>query len=69
MVCGGTNLIWVGELELPAVPGPGDELLAGLVRQQLQQELPKLDRTRALEFSSFKVIKPFSNEPGSQREG
>ena len=51
MVGGGTNLIWVGELELPAVPGPGDELLAGLVRQQLQQELPKLDRTRALEFA------------------
>ena len=46
----GTDLIWVGELELPSVAGPRDELLAGLVRQELQQELPKLDRTRALKF-------------------
>ena len=32
-------LIRVGELELPAVAGPGDELLARLVGEQLQQEL------------------------------
>lgn len=41
----GTNLIRVGEFELPSVPGPGDEPLAALVRQQLQQELPQLDGT------------------------
>ena len=42
------NLIRVCEFELPAVPGPGDELLAGLVREELQQELPQLDGAGAL---------------------
>ncbi len=36
-------LVWIGELELPAVSGPGDDVLQGPVRQQLQQELPQLD--------------------------
>ena len=43
------NLIRVHHLELPSVPRPADEALAGLVRQQLQQELPQLDGTRARE--------------------
>ena len=43
------HLVRVGHLELPAVPGPGDEVLAGLVGEQLQQELPQLDGTRARE--------------------
>ena len=38
-------LVRVAHLELPTVPGPGDEALAGLVRQQLQDELPQLDGT------------------------
>ena len=42
-------LVGVDELELPALPGPGDEGLAGGVRQQLQQELPQLDRSGALQ--------------------
>ena len=36
------HLVRVGHLELPAVAGPDDEVLARLVRQQLQQELPQL---------------------------
>ena len=43
-----SHLIRVGELELPAVAGPGDELLAALVGEKLQQELPQLDGARAL---------------------
>ena len=43
------HLIRISELELPAVAGPRYELLARLVGQQLQQELPQLDRARALE--------------------
>ena len=43
------HLVRVAQLELPAVAGPRDELLARLVRQQLKQELPELDRTRALQ--------------------
>ena len=42
------HLVRVCEFELPAVPGPGDELLAGLVREELQQELPQLDGAGAL---------------------
>ena len=38
-----SNLIWVGELELPAVTCPGDEVLTRLICQLLQQELPQLD--------------------------
>lgn len=41
------NLVRVGELELPAVPCPRDEPLAGLVGQQLEEELPQLDGTAA----------------------
>ena len=41
------HLVGVGHLELPAVAGPADKMLAALVRQQLQQELPKLDGAAA----------------------
>lgn len=41
------HLVRVGQLELPTVAGPGDERLAGFVRQELQQELPQLDGARA----------------------
>lgn len=41
------HLIWVGELEFPAVAGPADEGLARLVGQQLQEKLPQLDRAAA----------------------
>ena len=40
------HLVGVRHLELPAVASPPDEVLARLVRQQLQQELPQLDGTR-----------------------
>jgi hypothetical protein len=40
----GLYLVWIGELELPAVSGPGDDVLQGPVRQQLQQKLPQLYR-------------------------
>ena len=43
------HLVRVRHLELPAVSGPADEGLAGLVRQELQQELPQLDGPRARE--------------------
>jgi len=43
------HLVRVGHLELPAVAGPDDEVLARLVRQQLQQELPQLDGSRSCE--------------------
>ena len=39
------HLVRVGEFELPAVASPGDEVLARLVRQLLQEELPQLDGT------------------------
>ena len=39
------HLVRVRHLELPAVSGPGYEGLAGLVREELQQELPQLDGT------------------------
>ena len=42
------HLVRVGQLELPAVAGPGDEVLAGFVGEELQQELPQLDGARAL---------------------
>ena len=51
-----SHLIRVGELELPAVAGPRYELLARLVGQQLQQELPQLDRARALETATTLVF-------------
>ena len=37
------HLVRIRHLELPAVARPADEGLAGLVRQELQQELPQLD--------------------------
>ena len=43
------HLVRVGQLELPAVPGPGDEVLTGFVSQKLEEELPQLDRAGALE--------------------
>ena len=36
------NLVRVRHLELPAVSGPWDEVLAGFVWQELQDELPEL---------------------------
>ena len=50
------HLIRISELELPAVAGPRYELLARLVGQQLQQELPQLDRARALETATTLVF-------------
>ena len=44
-----SNLIRVIHLELPAVPGPGDDAEAGLVGEELQQELPQLDGARPAE--------------------
>lgn len=41
------HLVRVRKFEFPAVACPGDESLARLVRQQLQQELPQLDRAAA----------------------
>ena len=40
------HLVRVHHLELPAVPGPGDEALTRLVCEELQQELPQLDGPR-----------------------
>ena len=37
------NLIGVIHLELPSVPGPGDDVDARLVCEELQQELPQLN--------------------------
>jgi len=37
------HLVRVYHLELPAIARPGNEALARLVREQLQQELPQLD--------------------------
>ena len=42
------HLVRVAQLELPAVAGPGDERVRLPVRQQLEQELPELDRAGAL---------------------
>jgi hypothetical protein len=41
------HLVRVGQFELPPVTRPGDTVLAALVRQQLEQELPQLDRPAA----------------------
>ena len=54
------HLIRISELELPAVAGPRYELLARLVGQQLQQELPQLDRARALETATTLVFIVFA---------
>ena len=54
------HLIRIRELELPAVAGPRYELLARLVGQQLQQELPQLDRARALETATTLVFIVFA---------
>lgn len=42
-----SHLIWVRELEFPAVACPADEGLARLVGQQLQKKLPQLDGAAA----------------------
>lgn len=42
-----SHLIRVRELEFPAVACPADEGLARLVSQELQKELPQLDRAAA----------------------
>jgi hypothetical protein len=49
------HLVRVGQLELPAVARPRNEVLARFVRQQLQQELPQLDGPRAGEVRSWTV--------------
>ena len=49
-------LIRIRELELPGIPGPGDEGGAGLVREELQQELPQLDRSGSLQKSKFNIL-------------
>lgn len=41
------HLIWVGHLEFSVRALPGDDGRIVAVRQQLQQELPQLDLTRA----------------------
>lgn len=41
-----SNLIRVNHLELPSLASPAAEVLARLVRQQLQDELPQLDGSR-----------------------
>jgi len=43
------HLVRVGHLELPPVPGPDDEVLAGLVCEQFEEELPELNGTGASE--------------------
>ena len=43
------HLVRVRQFKLPAVPGPGDEVLTSLVCEELQQELPQLDGAGALE--------------------
>ena len=40
-----SHLIRIHHLELPTISCPGYEALAGLVSEQLQQELPQLDGT------------------------
>lgn len=39
------DLVRVRELELPAIAGPADDVLARLVSEELQEELPELDGT------------------------
>ena len=46
------HLVGVGQLELPPVARPRDEVLARLVGQLLEQELPQLDRTAACSHKS-----------------
>ena len=41
------HLVRVDHLELPPVPGPGNEVLARFVREQLEKKLPELDGTGA----------------------
>ena len=43
------HLVRVGQLELPIIARPRDEVLAVLVRQLLEQELPQLDRAAPCE--------------------
>ena len=39
------DLIRIRHLELPTVAGPSNKVLATLVSEKLEQELPKLDRS------------------------
>ena len=43
-----TYLVRIREFEFPTVSCPADKVLAGLVREQLEQELPQLDGAGAL---------------------
>ena len=47
-----SHLVRVDHLELPTVTSPGDKVLTCLVREELKQELPELDGTRACEARS-----------------
>ena len=48
-----SHLIRIHHLELPAVSSPTDDVEAGLVREELQQELPQLDGTWASEARTW----------------
>lgn len=45
----GGDLVRIVHLELPSVPSPGYEVLAGLVSQEFQEKLPQLDRATSCE--------------------
>lgn len=51
------DLVGVREFELPAVPGPADDLLARLVGQEFEQKLPQLDGTAAYRIGRKKEKK------------
>lgn len=62
------HLIWVGELEFPAVACPADEGLARLVGQQLQEKLPQLDRAAACRTEEEGEEKRFLKGGGDSAE-
>jgi len=43
------NLVWIDHLELPTIPRPSDEVLAGFICKKLQQKLPQLNGAWACE--------------------
>ena len=48
------HLVRVGKFELPAVPGPADDVLTRSVCQKLKQELPELNRTTSCKQTKYK---------------
>lgn len=48
-----SHLIRIDHLEFPTITSPGDKVLTCLVREELKQELPELDGTRASEAGSL----------------